>query len=138
MSEDNRPDGAHGLEHQAFRNLKNVLWNLPAPSLYEQAVARGEGHIAKGGAFVVLTGQHTGRSASDKFIVRDSETDSQVWWDNNKPMQPAAFDALHRAMLEYAENRELFVQDLYGGADPTHRLPVRVVTELALLPPIIP
>jgi phosphoenolpyruvate carboxykinase (ATP) len=123
--------GAHGLEKQGFRNVKNVLWNLSAPSLYEQAVARGEGHIAKGGAFVVLTGQHTGRSASDKFIVRDSGTDSQVWWDNNKPMSPDAFNALYRAMMEYAEGRELFVQDLYGGADPTHRLPVRVVTELA-------
>jgi phosphoenolpyruvate carboxykinase (ATP) len=99
--------GAHGLEKQGFRNLKSVLWNLPAAALYEQAVARGEGHIARGGAFVALTGQHTGRSASDKFIVRDSETDSQVWWDNNKPMEPAAFDALWRSMMEYAEARTL-------------------------------
>ena len=123
--------GAHGLETHGFRNLKNVLWNLPASSLYEQAVTRCEGHIATGGAFVALTGQHTGRSASDKFIVRDSETEAPVWWDNNKAMSPAAFDALHRAMMEYAESRELFVQDLYGGADPKHRLPVRVVTEFA-------
>src|SRR5438477_2586388 len=123
--------GAHGLEKQGFRDLKNVLWNLSASALYEEAVLREEGHIAKGGAFVVLTGQHTGRSASDKFIVRDSDTDSQVWWDNNKPMSPAAFDALYQSMMQYAEGRELFAQDLYGGADPTHRLPVRVVTELA-------
>jgi phosphoenolpyruvate carboxykinase (ATP) len=123
--------GAHGLEKQGFHNPKNVLWNLPASTLYEVAVLREEGRIARGGAFVALTGQHTGRSASDKFIVRDPETDSQVWWDNNKPMSPAAFEALRRAMMEYAEERELFVQDLYGGADPTHRLPVRVVTELA-------
>jgi len=123
--------GAYGLESQGFRNLKNVQWNLPASALYEEAVRRGEGQIAKGGALVALTGQHTGLSASDKFLVRDSETDAQVWWDNNKPMSPAAFDALYRSMMEYAEGRELFVQDLYGGADPTHRLPVRVVTELA-------
>jgi phosphoenolpyruvate carboxykinase (ATP) len=123
--------GAHGLEQHGFRNLKNVVWNLSASALYEQAVVRGEGQIAQGGALVALTGQHTGRSASDKFIVRDSETDSQVWWDNNKPMSPSAFDALYQSMLEYTEGRELFVQDLYGGADPTHRLPVRVVTEFA-------
>lgn len=123
--------GARGLEKQGFRNLKNVHWNLPAPRLYEEAVRRGEGQIAKGGGLVALTGQHTGRSANDKFIVRDADTESQVWWDNNKPMSPAAFDSLYRSMTEYAEGRELFAQDLYGGADATHRLPVRVVTEFA-------
>jgi len=123
--------GAHGLEKQGFRNLKHVQWNLPASALYEEAVRRGEAQVANGGALVALTGQHTGRSANDKFIVRDSGTDSQVWWDNNKAMSPAAFDALHQSMMEYAEGRELFVQDLHGGADPTHRLPVRVVTEFA-------
>ena len=122
---------AFGLEAQGFRGLRAVHPNLPAAQLYELAVARGEGHIARGGALVVLTGQHTGRAASDKFIVRDASSESQVWWDNNKPMQPAMFDALYRAMVDYADGRELFVQDLYGGADPVHRLPVRVVTELA-------
>ena len=131
MSQDTRQRGAHGLEQQGFRNLQAVNWNLPAPELYERAVIRGEGHIARGGALVALTGQHTGRSASDKFIVRDSASDKQVWWDNNKAMTQAHFDALFHAMVAYAQGRELFVQDLFGGADPTHRLPVRVVTELA-------
>jgi len=131
MSQDNRQPGAHGLEQQGFRNLRTVHWNLSAPALYEQAVIRGEGHVARGGALVALTGQHTGRSASDKFIVRDADSDRQVWWDNNKPMTPAAFEALYQAMIAYAQGRELFVQDLFGGADPAHRLSVRVVTELA-------
>ncbi len=131
MSDDGRHPSAHGLEEQGFRNLKAVHWNLPAALLYEKAVKRGEGQVAKGGALVALTGQHTGRSASDKFIVRDQASDGQVWWDNNKAMTPEAFDSLYQSMMAYAQGHELFVQDLFGGADPAHRLPVRVVTELA-------
>src|SRR5580658_6295617 len=131
MSQDGRQPSAFGLENQGFRNLKAVHWNLTAPALYEQAIARGEGHVAKNGPLVVLTGQHTGRSASDKFVVRDAASESQVWWDNNKAMSPAAFDVLFHSMIAYAQGHELFAQDLFGGADPTHRLPVRVVTEYA-------
>ncbi len=127
----NRHLGAHGLEKQGFRNLAAVHWNLTVSDLYERAVNRNEGHIARNGPLVALTGQHTGRSASDKFIVRDAASDPQVWWDNNKAMEPAAFEALHQAMIAYTQGRELFVQDLFGGADQTHRLPVRVVTEFA-------
>src|SRR5580658_8338627 len=131
MSQDGRHPSSHGLEAQGFRNLKAVHWNLTAPALYEQAIARNEGHVAKNGPLVVLTGQHTGRSASDKFVVRDAASESQVWWDNNKAMSPAAFDVLYHSMIAYAQGHELFVQDLFGGADPTHRLPVRIVTEYA-------
>jgi phosphoenolpyruvate carboxykinase (ATP) len=131
MSQDGRHPSAHGLEGQGFRNLKAVHWNFTAPELYEQAVARGEGHVAKNGPIVVLTGQHTGRSASDKFVVRDASTESHVWWDNNKAMTPAHFEALYQSMTSYAQGHELFVQDLFGGADPVHRLPVRIVTEYA-------
>ncbi len=129
MSQDG--SSAFGLEKQGFRNLKAVNWNLSAPALYEAAVARGEGHVAKDGPLVVLTGQHTGRSASDKYVVRDSHTESQVWWDNNKPMKPEHFDALYASMMSYAQGRELFAKDLFGGADLTHRISVRVVTEYA-------
>jgi len=127
----NEGQSAHGLEKQGFRNLKAVHWNLTAPALYERAVARGEGHVAQHGPLVVITGQHTGRSASDKFIVRDDASDPHVWWDNNKPMTPFAFMSLHQAMLAYAQGRELFVKDLYGGADLSHRVAVRFVTEYA-------
>src|SRR5579871_2338946 len=122
---------AFGLEAHGFRNLKAVNWNVSAPALYEEAIHRNEGHVAKDGPLVVLTGIHTGRSASDKFVVRDANTESQVWWDNNKAMSPAHFDALHADMMAHAEGKELFAKDLFGGADLTHRISVRVVTEYA-------
>jgi phosphoenolpyruvate carboxykinase (ATP) len=132
MSQNNSgPHNAWGLERQGFRNLKAVNWNLSAPALYEEAVRRGEGQVAKNGPLVVLTGQHTGRSASDKFVVKDANTGPHVWWDNNKAMTPAHFDALHADMIAHAEGRELFAKDLFGGADLTHRIKVRVVTEFA-------
>jgi phosphoenolpyruvate carboxykinase (ATP) len=122
---------AFGLERHGFRNLKGVNFNLTAPALYEEAVRRGEGHVAKHGPLVVLTGQHTGRSASDKFTVRDACTETAIWWDNNKAMSVGHFDALHADMMAHAQGRELFAKDLFGGADPTHRIGVRVVTEYA-------
>ena len=131
MSKDTGQSGAFGLEGHGFRNLKAVNWNLSAPALYERAVAAGEGHVAKNGPLVVLTGQHTGRSANDKFVVRDAASEDHVWWDNNKSMTPAQFDALHADMMKFAEGRELFAKDLFGGADLSHRLPVRIVTEYA-------
>ena len=124
-------DTAHGLGRHGFRNLESVNWNLGAAALYEEAVRRGEGHVAKHGPLVVRTGIHTGRSASDKFVVRDASTEDQVWWDNNKAMSPAHFDALYADMMAHAEGRELFAKDLFGGADLTHRISVRVVTEYA-------
>src|SRR6478736_2209212 len=124
-------DTAFGLGRHGFRNLKAVNWNLSAPALYEEAVRRGEGQVAANGPLVVRTGIHTGRSAVDKFVVRDAETENQVWWDNNKAMTPAHFDALYADMMKHAEGRELFAKDLFGGADLSHRLPVRVVTEYA-------
>ena len=124
-------DTAFGLGRHGFSNLEAVNFNLSAAALYEEAVRRGEGQVAKDGPLVVRTGVHTGRSASDKFVVRDATTESQVWWDNNKPMSPAHFDALHADMMAHAEGRELFAKDLFGGADLTHRISVRVVTEYA-------
>ena len=91
-------------------------------------MARDEGQITAHGAFAVETGAHTGRSANDKFIVRDALTEDTVWWDNNRAMTKEAFDALLADMLEHAAGRELFVQDLYGGADPRARISTRVIT----------
>ncbi|MEE2690393.1 MAG: phosphoenolpyruvate carboxykinase [Pseudomonadota bacterium] len=107
------------------------LRNLTAAALYEIAVARGEGQIAEGGPLVVNTGEHTGRSAQDKFIVRHPEIEREIWWDNNKPMAPDAFDRLRSDMLDHAGRLELIAQDLAGGADPAFRLKVRVFTEYA-------
>jgi phosphoenolpyruvate carboxykinase (ATP) len=122
---------ASGLEAAGLRSLNAVHWNLRATALYEISIQRGEGRLAASGPLVVTTGRHTGRSASDKFIVKDANTADQVCWDYNKAMTPGAFETLHHDMAAYAEGRELFVQDLFAGADAAYRLPVRVVTERA-------
>jgi phosphoenolpyruvate carboxykinase (ATP) len=108
-----------------------VRYNCLEAELVELAVARGEAILTAHGALRALTGQHTGRSAKDKFVVRDANTDSQIWWDNNKPMTPEAFDTLHADMLAHAKELDLFVQDLVGGADEDNALNSRVITEYA-------
>ena len=105
--------------------------NTSSIALYEMAVARGEGHLTANGALSVETGQHTGRSARDKFIVRDAVTDPVIWWDNNQSMKAEHFEVLYADMLAHAEGRDLFQQDLFAGADPAYRLPVRVYVEYA-------
>ena len=110
-----------------FAGLSSVHWNYQTPELYEHSIARKEGRIAKGGALVVETGQHTGRSAADKYVVRNEETENSIWWDNNKPISPEAFELLKADMLAHAKGKELFVQDLYGGADPKNRIASRIV-----------
>src|SRR6266702_2906783 len=108
------PSNVKSLDCHGFRNLKCVNFNLSAPALIEEAVKRGDGLLAKDGPLVVRTGVHTGRLASDKFVVRDGLSEQQVWWDNNKPMSPGHFDALHADMMAHAEGRELFAKDLFG------------------------
>jgi phosphoenolpyruvate carboxykinase (ATP) len=121
-----------GLETHGFSNLSTQYWNLGIPALYEEAIRRGEGQMAAGGPLVVLTGQHTGRSASDKFIVRDGATENEVDWGKiNVALDPDRFATLKHRFLSYYQGRDAFVQDLYGGADPDFRVKVRVVTEQA-------
>lgn len=110
---------------------RSVAFNSGAPQLYEEALRRGEGRVAEGGALVVATGSHTGRSPNDKFIRRDQASESTVWWDSNKAISPENFASLKRDMLAHARDKHLYVQDLYGGADPRHRLSVRVICEYA-------
>ena len=119
------------LEDQGITGLGNVYYNLIEPALIEAAVARGEGKLGLGGTLLATTGSHTGRSPKDKHVVRTPSVEDTIWWENNRPMTPEAFDRLHADMLEHMKGRDYFVQDLYGGADPALRLDVRVVTELA-------
>jgi len=128
---DGRVNPAHTLDHQGITGLGSVYYNLLEPALLEAAVARGEGRIGLGGTLLVSTGQFTGRSPNDKFVVRTPDVEDTIWWENNTPMAPDAFDRLHADMLTHMQGGDYFVQDLYGGADPAHRLDVRVVTELA-------
>jgi phosphoenolpyruvate carboxykinase (ATP) len=128
---DRRPK--HGLDSQGIVTPAELHWNLTAAPLIELAVQRSEGLLAKDGPLVVKTGKHTGRSAKDKFTVDDETTHDVIWWNNgNKPMDPAAFDRLHEDFLvALGEKETLFVQDLYGGSQPEHRVRVRVINELA-------
>lgn len=121
----------HTLETQNIAGLGNVYYNYLEPSLIQEALTRKEGTLGKGGAFLVSTGKFTGRSPKDKHIVRTASVDKHIWWDNNAPMSEDGFDALYNDMIAHMKGRDYFVQDLFGGADPTHRLDVRVVTELA-------
>jgi phosphoenolpyruvate carboxykinase (ATP) len=122
-----------GLDSQGIVTPAELHWNLTAAPLVEHAIQREEGLLAKDGPLVVKTGKHTGRSAKDKFTVDDELTHDAIWWNNgNKPMDPAAFDRLHEDFLAELGNKDvLFVQDLYGGSQPEHRVRVRVINELA-------
>ncbi len=126
-----RVNPSQRLEDQGIAGLGDVHYNLIEPALIEEAVKRGEGKLGLGGAFLVSTGKHTGRSPKDKFVVRTPGVEDSIWWENNRPMDPAKFDLLHADMLAHMKGRDYFVQDLSAGADPEHRLDVRIVAELA-------
>jgi phosphoenolpyruvate carboxykinase (ATP) len=119
------------LEHQGISGLGRVYYNQLEPALVNAAVQRGEGKLGLGGAFLCETGRFTGRSPKDKFVVRSPSVEGTIWWENNAPMTPAAFDQLYTDMLAHMQGRDYFVQDLYAGADPIHRVDLRMVTELA-------
>ncbi len=121
-----------GAGMQGLRNLKNVYWTLPTTALYEQALQRHEGILAHLGPLVVRTGQHTGRSANDKFTVDEPENTDNIWWGKiNRPFDPERFDELHRRMASYLQSKDIFVQDCWAGSDPDYRMPVRIITEFA-------
>ncbi|MFL5179913.1 MAG: phosphoenolpyruvate carboxykinase (ATP), partial [Microvirga sp.] len=124
-------NSAHGADRFGFRNLKRLFWNLEAPALYEHALANREAQLIRGGALAADTGVHTGRSPRDKFVVRDAKTENEVWWDNNAAITPEQFELLLGDFLGHAEGKDLFVQDLFGGADPATRARARVFTEYA-------
>lgn len=115
----------HGIDPQA-----EVFWDLATPVLIEHTLARGEGILADEGPLVVDTVPYTGRSPKDKFIVRESTTESDIWWgDVNHPIETEAYEALYDRVTDYLSKRDLYVQDVYAAADPKHQLAVRVLTE---------
>ena len=126
-----RVNPAMRLEDQGFSGLGQVYYNLTEPALVTAAVQRGEGKLGLGGAFLCETGQFTGRSPKDKFVVRTASVEDTIWWENNAPMAAGAFDRLQEDMLCHMQGRDYFVQDLFAGADPIHRVDVRMVTEMA-------
>ena len=122
----------HGLEALGIVRSGQVHWNLSPGVLYEAAIRRNEGLIAAEGPLVCRTGQHTGRSPNDKFVVKEPSSEKHVHWGTvNRPLEEANFDALHRDMMAFIQDKELFVLDAWAGADPAYRLPIRVVNEFA-------
>ncbi len=122
----------YNLEALGIHNVANVYHNLPVPELVKKALAAGEGELASNGALVVKTGKTTGRSPDDKYIVEESNFKDKIWWGPvNKPVKPELFDRLYALVTTYLQNRDIFIFDGFGGADPEYRLPIRVVTDKA-------
>jgi len=127
-----RKNSSNELDSYGIKEAARVYWNLNTPELYEEIARRNEGVLSNHGAILVDTGEHTGRAAKDKAIVREPGSDDKVFWgDVNKDYPQEKFNALKERMMAHAEGRELFVQDTFVGADPKYRLPIRVVSELA-------
>jgi phosphoenolpyruvate carboxykinase (ATP) len=123
-------DTAAALE--TLLKTSNTHYNLHSGPLVEHAVRKSEGHLADNGAFAAYTGKFTGRTPKDRFMVKDPITAGTVnWGEVNQPFDADKFDAILERVLEYLRGRELFVQDLYCGADPQYRLPIRVINNLA-------
>ena len=122
----------YGLDNQGLTDLERVYWNLPEPALYEEAIFRNEGHMTRGGPFLVKTSPHTARAAADKFVVREEATEEKIWWgEYNRPFSLEKFNSLLNRLQAFLQGEEVFVQDCYAGADPEHRLPIRIITEHA-------
>ncbi|MEY3552813.1 MAG: hypothetical protein RL735_1161, partial [Pseudomonadota bacterium] len=119
------------VEKFGLKNLGTIAYNLEAPMLYEESLRRGEAVLVPGGAINAETGIHTGRSPKDKHTVRDATTDKTMWWENNNSISPENFEVLLADFIKHAEGKDLFVQDLYGGADPAFRCKPRVICEFA-------
>lgn len=120
----------YGVENHGIKNAGVVYWNLPTPMLYEQVIRRREGVVGHLGPLIVATGDHTGRSPNDKFVVEEPSSEKDIWWGKvNRPISQEKFDNLYRRMIAYIQNRDIFVFDGYAGADERYQMPVRIITE---------
>ncbi|MDX2360155.1 MAG: phosphoenolpyruvate carboxykinase (ATP) [Crocinitomicaceae bacterium] len=117
-------------ESIGLTNLGNQFWNLSPAELIEDTIINGQGMLTDTGAIAIKTGEFTGRSPKDRFIVCDEKTEDAVWWgDINIKFSPEKFDALYNRMKAYLNGKDVYVRDAYACADDNHRLNLRVVTE---------
>jgi phosphoenolpyruvate carboxykinase (ATP) len=113
-------------------HARKVHWNLTPPLLYEEVIQRREAMMAEHGPLVVYTGKCTGRSPNDKFFVQEPSSQDHVWWGKSaQPFPPEKFENLKARVIEYFKQKDLFIQDCYGGADPKYRFPARIITDTA-------
>ena len=116
--------GEHGIEASG-----TVHWNPTTSLLYNHAVSRGDGRIAEGGPLAVDTGVHTGRSPNDKFVVREPGSADRIWWGEvNAEISEERFDSLREKVVAHVGGADVYVVDAFAGADPKHRIAVRIVT----------
>ena len=129
MTADAKPDALAGAGVHASHP---VHANLPMADLVAHSIRRNEGRLTEDGALLVNTGVHTGRSARDKFVVDEASVTADIWWGNvNQRLAPEKFAVLRGRVQAYLQGQQLYTQDLYAGADPAHRVRVRVVTTQA-------
>src|SRR6476660_943888 len=127
-----RKNTTYELDNYGIKEPARVYWNLNTAELYEEIARRDEGSLSNHGALIVDTGEHTGRAAKDKAIVKETQSADKVFWgDVNKDFPQDKFNALKERMVAHATGRDLFVQDVFVGADRKYRLPIRVINELA-------
>ncbi len=120
------------LEKHGIKNPGTIHWNLSVPQLIEEAVRRGEGILTDKGAINSMTGERTGRSPNDRYVVEEASTKDKLWWGKvNVPIAQDKFEALLADTLKHLEGRDLFVKDAFAGADPRYRMPIRAITEFA-------
>jgi len=127
-----KPTKAQALAGTGVRASRAVHANLLPPALVAESLRRHEGQLSEDGALMVKTGEHTGRSMKDKFVVDEPSVTADIWWGEiNQRMAPEKFANLKSRVQAYLQGQELFTQDLYAGADPAHRVRVRLVTTQA-------
>ena len=132
MTDFGRCPSNYDLSKHGLQEVSNAYWNLNQTELIEQSLSRGESHLAANGALVAETGQYTGRSPLDRYVVRDEITESTVDWGKvNQPISVQHYDRLHQKLLSYLKGKDVFVQDCFGGADENYQLPIRAIHELA-------
>ena len=131
MNEFGRKPKNSSIADLGLGKVKAAYWNLEPAELVEDTILNGQGFLTNTGALAIDTGEFTGRSPKDKFIVRDEQTEDTIWWDGsfNNAFSPAKVKPLMNRMKAYLMDREVYVRDCYACADPEHRLNIRVVTE---------
>jgi phosphoenolpyruvate carboxykinase (ATP) len=120
-----------GLDIYGLGDAREVYWNLNPAEYYEHAIRNGEADLSDAGALRVLTGQYTGRSPKDKFVVDEPGVHEDIWWTSSQACEPELFDRLYEKVVNYLRDQRLYVIDAFAGADPSCRLPIRVVSEAA-------
>ena len=129
MGNKNQVNKPMTLDQYGIKNAK-VNYQLSADQLHDISISKGLGVQASSGALAVNTGEFTGRSPKDRFIVKDAITEDRVWWgDINIPFESSKFEALYNKVVDYLSGKELFVRDSYACADQDYKLNIRVINE---------